>query len=175
MLCWPDRLQSASSGHSVLDIPLRVMNLKAVWAGSLLLLLAAHLPAADAVCFYPGTDRSGYKIPLKTEVRSAEAIVIGRVVSEQRLQEDADDPDGVTASNVTIKVLKKLKGTLSDVIVVRNENTSSRYPMSVGEKHVLFASRTNREIWIDSCGNSEVMPDGEQVVKQVRTQLRASK
>ena len=59
------------------------------------------------VCFYPGTDKSGYKIPLKTEVRTAEAIVIGRVLSEDRLQEDADDPDGVTASNVTIKVQKK--------------------------------------------------------------------
>jgi hypothetical protein len=117
----------------------------------------------------------GYKIPLKTEVRTAEAIVIGRVLSEDRLQEDADDPDGVTATNVTIKVLKKLKGTLSGVIVVRNENTSSRYPMSVGEEHILFVSRTNRGTWIDSCRNSEVMPDGGQVVKEVQTQLRSLK
>jgi hypothetical protein len=151
------------------------MNLKTVSAGWLLLVLAAHPPPAYAVCFYPGTDRSGYKIPLKTEVRTAEAIVIGRVLSEDRLQEDADDPDGVTASNVTIKVLKKLKGTPSGVIVVRNENTSSRYPMSVGEEHILFVSRTNHGTWIDSCGNSEVMPDGEQVVKEVRTQLRSLK
>ncbi|QJE02090.1 hypothetical protein HH212_20415 [Massilia forsythiae] len=149
------------------------MNLKTVSAVSLLLVLVAHLPAANAVCFYPGTARSGYNIPLKTEVRTAEAIVIGRVLSEQQLQEDADDPDGVTASNVTIEVLKKLKGTLSGVIVVRNENTSSRYPMSIGEEHILFVSRTKRGTWIDSCGNSEVMPDGEQVVKEVRTQLRA--
>jgi hypothetical protein len=151
------------------------MNLKTVLAGWLLLVLAAHLAPAYAVCFYPGTDRSGYKIPLKREVRTVEAIVIGRVLSEDRLQEDADDPDGVTASNVTIKVVKKLKGTLSGVIVVRNENTSSRYPMSVGEEHLLFVSRTNRGTWIDSCGNSEVMPNGEQVVKEVRTQLRALK
>lgn len=109
------------------------------------------------------------------EMRTAEAIVIGRVLSEDRLQEDAADPDGVTASNVTIKVLKKLKGTLSGIIVVRNENTSSRYPMSVGEEHILFVSRTNRTTWIDSCGNSEVMPDGKQVVKEVRTQLRLLK
>jgi hypothetical protein len=47
--------------------------------------------------------------------------------------------------------------------------------MSVGEEHILFVSRTNRGMWIDSCGNSEVMPDGEQVVKEVRTQLRALK
>jgi hypothetical protein len=151
------------------------MNLKNVSAGWLLLVLAACLPPAYAACFYPETDRSGYKIPLKTEVRTADAIVIGRVLSEDRLQEDADDPDGVTAYNVTIKVLKKLKGTLSGVIVVRNENTSSRYPMSIGEEHILFVSRTNRGTWVDSCGNSEVMPDGLQVVEEVRTQLRPLK
>ena len=151
------------------------MHLKTVSAGSLLLVLAAHFPPAYAVCLDPRTDKSGYKIPLKKEVLTAEAIVIGRVLSEHRLQEDPDDPDGITASNVTIKVLKKLKGTLPGVIVVRNENTSSRYPMSVGEEHVLFVSRTNREMWIDSCGNSDVMPDGEQVVKEVRKQLRAMK
>ena len=151
------------------------MNLKIVSAGWLLPVLAAQLPPAYAVCFYPGTDRSGYKIPLETDIRTVEAIVTGRVLSEDRLQEDADDPDGVTASNVTIKVLKKLKGNLSGVIVVRNENTSSRYPMSIGEEHILFVSRTNRRMWIDSCGNSKVMPDGQQVVKEVRTQLRSLK
>jgi hypothetical protein len=151
------------------------MNLKTVSAGFLLLVLASPLPAAYAACFYPETDKSGYKVLLATEVRIAEAIVIGRVLSEQQLQEDADDPDGVTASNFSIKVLVKLKGSLPGVIVVRNENTSSRYPMSVGEKHILFVSRKNGEMWIDSCGNSEVLPQGAQVVKDVQQQLRALK
>jgi hypothetical protein len=151
------------------------MNLKTVWAGSLLLILVAHLPGAYAFCLDPKTGISGYKLPLEAEVRTAEAIVIGRVLSEQRLQEDPDDPDGLTATNFTIKVLRKLKGRLPGVIVVRSENTSARYPMSVGEEHILFVSRTNRETWIDSCGNSDVLPRGEQVVKEVRTQLRALK
>jgi hypothetical protein len=151
------------------------MNLKTVAAGPLLLVLAAYLPAAYAVCLDPKTGKSGYKVPLETETRTAEAIVIGRVLSQQRLQEDPDDPDGVTASNVAIKVLRKLKGSLPSVIVVRNENTSSRYPMSVGEEHILFVSRTNRETRIDSCGNSELMPRGMQIVKEIKTQLRALK
>jgi hypothetical protein len=149
------------------------MNLKTIPAGSLLFVLAAHVLPAHAVCLDPETGKSGYKLPLKTEVRTAEAIVIGRVLSEHRLQEDPDDPDGVTASNLTINVLKKLKGSPPSVIVVRNENTSSRYPMSVGEEHILFVSRTKREAWIDSCGNSEVMPHGGEVVKEVWAQLRA--
>lgn len=150
------------------------MNLKTVSAGCLLL-IAAHLPAACAACLDPKTGISGYKVPLETEARTAEAIVIGRVLSERRLQEDPDDPEGVTASNFTIKVLSKLKGRLPGVIVVRNENTSSRYPMSVGEEHILFVSRINRETWIDSCGNSDALPRGERVAKAIRTQLRASK
>ena len=151
------------------------MNLKTISAQSLLLAIAAHLSSASAVCLYPGSDKSGYKVPLETEVRTAEAIVIGRVLSEHPIQDDADDPDGVTASNVTIKVLKKLKGNLPGVIVVRNDNTSSRYPMSAGERHLLFLSRTDRETWIDSCGNSEVLAHGDQLVKKIRAQLRASK
>jgi hypothetical protein len=151
------------------------MKLKTVSTRALLLVLSAHLAPASAVCFYPGSDKSGYKLPLETEVRTAEAIVIGRVLAERQLQEDAADPDGVTASNVTIEVLKKLKGNPPSVIGVRNENTSSRYPMSVGEEHILFLSRTKRETWIDSCGNSEAMPHGDRVVKKIRTQLRALK
>lgn len=150
------------------------MDLKTVSAGCLLT-IAAHLPAVCAACLDPKAGISGYKLPLETEVRSAQAIIIGRVLAEQRLQEDASDPDGVTASNYKIEVLNRLKGRLPAEIVVRTENTSSRYPMSVGEEHILFVSRTNRETWIDSCGNSDVLPRGERVVKEIRTQLRASK
>jgi hypothetical protein len=148
------------------------MNPKTFSAGSLLI-IAAHLPAAYAVCLNPGTGKSGYKVPLETEIRTTQAIIVGRVLSEQRLQEDPDDPEGITASNFTIKILSRLKGRLPGVIVVRNENTSSRYPMSVGEEHILFVSRTNRGTWIDSCGNSDVLPRGERVVNEIRTQLRA--
>jgi hypothetical protein len=105
------------------------MKLKTVSTRALLLVLSAHLAPASAVCFYPGSDKSGYKLPLETEVRTAEAIVIGRVLAERQLQEDAADPDGVTASNVTIEVLKKLKGNPPSVIGVRNENTSCSFPV----------------------------------------------
>lgn len=159
------------SGRNVL----KVMNLKTASAGLLLLTLLSTHPRAHAVCLDPKTGQSGYRIPLKTEVRTAEAIIIGRVVSEQQLLEDPDDPDGVTASKVRIHVLEKLKGRPTSVIVVRNENTSSRYAMSVGDEHILFVSRSNRVMSIDSCGNSEVMPQGEQVARVVRTLLRASK
>ncbi|MCA1858127.1 hypothetical protein LE190_19650 [Massilia oculi] len=147
------------------------MNEKIGLPGLLLLALLVHSVPAHAVCRDPVSGRSGYKLPLAEEVHTAEAVIIGRVLSEQRVQEDPDDPEGLTASRLGIKVLKKLKGSLPGVIIVENENTSSRYPMSVGEEHILFISSANRGKWIDSCGNSEAMPGGQLVARKVRALL----
>jgi hypothetical protein len=151
------------------------MNLKTITAGSVLLALASHVCTASAVCLDPKTFTSAYKVPLGLEVRTAEGIVIGRVLSERGLQEDPADPDGITAYNTTIGVLSSLKGDWPNVIVIRNENTSSRYPMSVGEEHVLFVSRIGSELFVDSCGNSAAMPDGTQLVNRIQTELQQLK
>jgi hypothetical protein len=152
-----------------------MMNLKTISAMLALLALASHLCSAGAVCLDPKTFISGYKVPLESEVRAVEAIVVARVLSEQGLQEDPTDPEGYTAYNVTIKVLASLKGNLSNVVMIRNENTSSRYPMSVGEEHILFVSRDGHELRVDSCGNSATMRKGKQLVKQVRTEIQKLK
>ncbi|MDB5932769.1 MAG: hypothetical protein JWQ01_113 [Massilia sp.] len=151
------------------------MNVKTITGTLVLLALASNLGTAGAACLDPKTFMSGYKVPLDSEVGTAEAIVIGRVLSEQGLKEDPADPNGYTAYNVTIRVLARLKGSLSNVIVIRNENTSSRYPMSVGEEHILFVSRDGRELWVDSCGNSAAMPGGEELVKQIQAHMRKQK
>jgi hypothetical protein len=120
----------------------------------------------------PKTLVSGYKIPLETEVRTAEGIVVGRVLSEQGLQEDPTDPDGYTAYNMIVRVQVSLKGNLRNIIVIRSENDSSRYPMSVGEEHILFISRDRHGLWVDSCGNSAAMPEGRQLVKPIEAELQ---
>lgn len=148
------------------------MHLKTTAIGVILLGQALIVWSANAVCLDPKTLVSGYKTPLAAEVGSADAIVVGRVLSERALSEDRADPEGVTAYDVSVKVITRLKGKVPDVIVVRNENTSARYPMSVGEEHILFMSRTGSELWISSCGNSTVMPEGKQVVQQVRARMR---
>jgi hypothetical protein len=130
---------------------------------------------ASAACFDPTTFASGYKLPLATEVRSASGIIIGRVLSEQGLREDPTDPDGYTAYNVTVRVITRLKGNLPDVIVIRNENTSARYPMSIGEEHLLFVSKDGQELWVNTCGNSAAMPEGSQLAKEVRAELQRLK
>jgi hypothetical protein len=149
----------------------KVMNLKTITIASILLGQASLLRTASAVCLDRTTFVSGYKIPLVSEVRAADGIVIGRVLSEQGLREDPTDPDGYTAFNVVIKVVARLKGNLPNVIVVRNENTSARYPMSIGEEHLLFVSKNGQGLWVNSCGNSSAMPEAKQQLVKIRAQL----
>lgn len=151
------------------------MNFKTITAASVLLGQALFLCTASAVCLNPTTFVSGYKIPLASEVHAADGIVIGRVLSEQGLREDPTDPDGYTAYNVTVRVITRLKGNLPNVIVIRNENTSARYPMSIGEEHLLFVSKDGEGLSVNSCGNSLAMPEGKQQVQAIRAQLQKLK
>ena len=148
------------------------MNLKTMITWLALLGQAFPICAASAVCLDPKTSLSGYRIPFAAEVGSADAILVGRVLSKQDLAEDPADPEGVTADEVTVKVITRLKGKVPDVLVLRNENTSARYPMSVGEEHILFVSRDGRESWVDSCGNSSLMPAGKPLARRIQAQLR---
>lgn len=132
-----------------------------------------HVGAAHALCLDPKSGISGYKLPLQSEIQSADAIVVGRVLAENGMQEDRNDPDGVTAYDVTIKVQAILKGKLPNVFSVWNENTSARYPMSVGEEHVLFISQgRDGQFFVDSCGNSSLTSKRNDFVKQIRAELK---
>src|SRR5262252_2411354 len=122
---------------------------------AVLVLFAALRPAPTAAaCFYPDKDLSGYHIPLEVETRTSRAIVIGQVTSQLDLHEDASDPDGISAYVYTVKVLRQLKGTLPSLIKLRTDNDSGRYPMSVGERHLLFFDTTSDYFQADPCGNS---------------------
>jgi len=140
-----------------------------------LLVLSLQGRGAGAVCIDPATLVSGYVIPLDEELRRADAIVVGRVLSARALREDPADPDGVTADDLTLEVLDSLKGHLNGEIVVRNENTSARYPMAIGEKHLLFISRGGGSLSVDSCGNSIRMPAGKKLVREIRLTLKKLK
>ena len=151
------------------------MNFKTITTASILLGQTFFLCSASAICLDPTTFVSGYKVPLASEVRAADGIVIGRVLSEQGQREDPTDPDGYTAYNVTVRVTTRLKGNLPSVIVIRNENTSARYPMSIGEEHLLFVFKDDERLSVNSCGNSSLMPEGNQQVQAIRAQLQKLK
>ncbi len=126
---------------------------------------------ATAVCLDPTTGISGYKIPLAVEIRASRAIVIGRVTSERPLREDASDPDGISAYVYTFEVSRVLKGRVPALIMLRAQNDSGGYRMSVGERHLLFLSKPASYFEADSCGNATELPRGDLTVRKVEDQL----
>jgi len=130
-----------------------------------------------AVCLDPKSNGSisGYHVPLDEEIRSTPVIAIGEVISNQNLTDGPDGPDFIAATIYTIRIERVLKGRLPRQIELRNENDSGRYPIGVGERHVLFLRpldpRFGAGYWADSCGNSAQLPSGESVVKRVQAQL----
>lgn len=139
---------------------------------AVVLALCAQAVTAHAVCLDPRTGQSGYRTPLGVEVAAAEAIVIGRVQSEEGLSDDPEDPDGISAFRITIDVLENLKGKAPAQLVVMNDNTSSRYAMAKGEEHLLFLSQDGNRYWVNACGNSATRHEAEGLLKELRQLLR---
>ena len=136
--------------------------------------LLAWITAAEAVCLDPKSGVSGYKIPLKEEIASSEIIVTAEVTNSRELQEDPADPTGITAYIYTAHVLQQLKGRLPKTFKLRTENDSGRYPMEVGEKHVLFLHHEGKFLEADSCGSSSPLPEGDAVLHRVEEVLKAN-
>jgi hypothetical protein len=67
--------------------------------------------------------------------------------------------------------LRNLKGKLPASITLRIENNSSRYPIGMGEKHILFLNKEGNVFTVNSCGNSSPLPQGLNVLKQVEAEL----
>lgn len=110
---------------------------------------------------------SGYRVPLESEIQSSQAIAIGEVIKTYSLHENRDDPPAVTAHVHTIRVLRQLKGRLPSIVSVREENDSSRYGMRAGEQHLLFFSMIGGVLRIDSCGNSQQLPQDAGALEQL--------
>ncbi|RTL37024.1 MAG: hypothetical protein EKK49_05980 [Rhodocyclaceae bacterium] len=133
-------------------------------------LALAH--SASAVCLNPDTFVSGYHVPLNAEVRSAMFIAVGTVIGAKPIQEDASDPDGVTAHLWSVKLTRQLKGRAPRNIIIRVENDSGRYLMSAGEEHLLFLTKEKGFYSVNSCGNSSSLANGRAALQQVETALR---
>jgi hypothetical protein len=138
---------------------------------------------AKAACFdpkaidKPGPLISGYEMPVSEEIGLTEVIAIGKVV-RSRLVVSPDDPEGYEATIYTVQVERVLKGRLPSKVKLYSSNTTSRYFMERGERHILFLTSAFAEMvgisdyFVDNCGNSSTLPKGDAVVKQVEAILK---
>ena len=123
-----------------------------------------------AVCLDPKTLVSGYKVPLEEEIRFSDFITIGQVIESYYLP-DPVEPEFIAATIYAIRVTKQLKGKLPELIHIRSKNDSGTYWMETGEQHVLFLKKDEQHFIIDSCGNSSLLPQGNNVFKRVENLL----
>jgi hypothetical protein len=121
--------------------------------------------AVSAVCFYPGTETSGYQVPLEAEVLSSGAIVLGTVTRVRELHDDASDAEDVSGLVYTVRVSRRLSGHAPKLITLRVANDSGAYRMDVGERHVLLLSQVGGRFRVKACGNSSRLPEGQSVVE----------
>jgi hypothetical protein len=140
---------------------------------SIIFALSAAIYAVPgyAVCLYPHSTRSGYHIPLKHEVGTSSAIVIGRVEHIKYVQADPSDPNGITSYVYTVRRLQELKGSVPEYLTLRAENDSGGYRMNARETDLLFLTQAKNGLTVDVCGNSTELPEGTSVVSEVRRLL----
>lgn len=142
----------------------------------IILVLSAALYAlpCHAVCFYPGSLLSGYHIPLKTEVKTSPAIIIGKVVHVQFVPPDSSETDSVNSYLYTVERLQELKGHVPQRVLLYATNDSGGYRMRLGETDLLFLTPLGTKFTADVCGNSTELPKGAYVVSEVRKLLGQS-
>ncbi|MYM25295.1 hypothetical protein GTP46_21935 [Duganella sp. FT135W] len=103
---------------------------------------------ASAVCL------DGRHPSPREEFGSSDAVVVAHISGHKDLTEDSHDPSGVTATLYHVKVLRRMKGTTGSSLVLRSENTSSRFPLEAGADYLLFLHKDGKAYFVDSCGNS---------------------
>jgi hypothetical protein len=59
----------------------------------------------------------------------------------------------------SIEEIVSLRGKVSCTVELFSENSSGRFPMTVGTTYVVFAYRALGRTMVDSCGNSGPLPE----------------
>jgi hypothetical protein len=125
--------------------------------------LVLVFPAASAACL-------GGHPSVKAEAHDSRLVIVGKVTGSYQIR-DPEDPAGFLATLYVVRVVESIRGQATIPLHVWSVNTSSRYPMEVGEQHLLFLNMSDEGFWeVNSCGNSALFAPGSQgyrVLKQV--------
>ena len=98
--------------------------------------LAAALCATAA----QGACLSG-RPALADEFAQATTVVVAHVQSARDVQDDPEDPAGISATLYTARVAERLRGAAPALLELRSDNTASRFHMEPGRRYLLFVHR----------------------------------
>jgi hypothetical protein len=107
---------------------------------------------------------------LEKEFASSAVVFVGTVLSERSTIESDGFYDGTT---YTLQVEEIFRGMAGQTIDIFSENSSERFPMTVGSRYIVFGYSQGGRIQIDYCGHTGVLPEKSSILKKLR-ELKAS-
>jgi len=119
---------------------------------------------ADAVCLKGNPS-------VEQEYADRQSVFIGKVLENKHVPESRDYYDG---DEYIVQVQEVFKGESRHKIVIFCENSSGRFPMTVGSTYILFVYIELGRFQVSNCGNSGLLSDKKDVLSTVRT-LKQSK
>jgi hypothetical protein len=128
---------------------------------SLSLLLTSSLAAAVCLKGHPSIDE---------EYGDSQSVLIGEVKLKRSVPESGAYYDG---DEYTVEVREIFKGNPTNPIIIFSENSSGRFPMTVGETYLLFVLYELGLYQINNCGNSGLLSEKQNFVPRLR-QLKQS-
>ena len=78
-----------------------------------------------------------------------------------------EDPIGITATLYALRLDRVLRGRLPQRFHIRDENTSSRFPMDLGVPYLAFIYSARDGYGIYSCGNSGPLKERNRVLEHL--------
>jgi hypothetical protein len=142
-----------------------------------ILLLAFVLQASPAIASRCPPE-SAASCTLASQPHNSRAIAIVRVIGEQNLPGNDDDPDYQGGDLYMLVPAEMLKGTLPARFIVFSENNSGRFPLVVGQTYFLFLDRRKSELtWsvhMGWRGDSGLLAQRPGTLPRVREHLRTT-
>lgn len=133
----------------------------------LLLILALFLlPASPAggACPKPAPKVCG-------EFFKSDAVFVGKVLSQKTAPPQADSYEGWL---YRVRVSRVFRGFVGDTVEVFTENSSGRFPLDVGREYLLFATLAQGRLVIDNCGNSGLLAEATEKIREIKRIRRVS-
>ena len=101
------------------------------------------------------------------EFLDSDAVFIGRVISTQNTPAQGDRFDEGWTYEMSVQ--KMYRGPVGKTIKVFTENVSERFPLETGREYVLFATKIADRFEIFDCGNSALLLEAGNTIKELDT------
>jgi hypothetical protein len=124
----------------------------------LLILSLAWSPAVFSVCLNGNPS-------IEQEFSQSVIVCVGRVISEKFTPESKDYFEG---STYRIAIQEVFRGSPKKPIQVFSENSSGRFPMTVGSSYLIFIHKELGRLQVDNCGNSGELSKSANVLSILR-------